>query len=157
MSEIIEKIDKFSLDECCIQQPQLFQEAADEASYVAEQRDLSKIDMETTFADLDIEFRKKASERGEKLTDKAIESLINSDKSYIAAKEEYIHARKVAAEADNKKTAYEQRKSMLEYIIRLYLSEYYSDVETRPDVLSKGIMTSRIKKELYKNKNKEKT
>jgi hypothetical protein len=152
MSEIVEQIDKFALDEDCIRQPQLFQEAADEATNAAEQRDLAKLDMETTLAELDLTFRREASGKGERLTDKAIESLVNNDERYIKSKEDFIHTKMLASLADNKKTAYEQRKSMLEYIIRLYLSEYYSDVESNPDVLSRKIAAGGIKKTLYKNK-----
>ena len=152
MSDIVEKISKFDLDDDCIRQPQLFQEAADEATEAAEQRDLAKLDMETTLAELDLGFRKSALERGDKVTDKTVESLVNNDERYIKVKEDYIHSRMLASLADNKKTAYEQRKSMLEYVIRLYLSEYYSDVESNPDALSKKIAAGSIKKTLYKNK-----
>ena len=145
MSERVEIIDKYNLDECCIQQPQLFQDAADEASERAEERDLAKVDMDTTYAELDGEIRK-----GDKKTEKEIESLINSDDMYIEAKKNYVEARKLASLADNLKTAYEQRKSMLEYTIRLFLSEYYSDVDSKPDNLSRSIGASKIKKELYK-------
>jgi hypothetical protein len=152
----VKPIDKFSLDQDCIEQPQLFQDAADAASVLAEERDIAKMDMDTCYATMDIELRQEATDKGERITDKAVDSLINASDEYIEAKRFFLEKRKDASLADNERTAYEQRKSMLEYLIKLYLSDYYSDVDTvvnkTMDQLSKNIMAGQIKKELYSKK-----
>lgn len=154
MSEKVEPIDKYNLDTACMEQVQLFQDAADRASDLAELRDLAKITMETIYAELDGKIRKEGVEKGEKITDKSIEAIINRNPDYIEAKKSYIEARTKASKANNEKSGYKERKSLLEYMIRLYLSSYYSDVETRPEVLSRKMGAEKIKKELYKNKEK---
>ena len=140
------------MDQDCIEQPQLFQDAADKATSLATDRDLAKVDLETEYAQLDQKYRKGAMDRGEKITDKTVDSLINGTASYIEQKKNYIIMKTLAYHADNEKTAYEQRKSMLEYIIRLFLSDYYSDVDTSHEKASgptRAIMANKIKKELY--------
>ena len=125
------KISKFDLDtECCLQ-PGLFAEWAEKSVEAHDQRDRAKLKVEQIYAMIDNEIRKQASERGEKITEKQIESRIILDSRYIQAQEEYLKYSKDAATLLVARQAFEQRKGMIEMVCRLFMSEYFSEVSAK--------------------------
>ena len=143
-------ISKYELDTECIQQSQLFMEAGAKYVEAAEQRDIAKLEMETVWAELDKNMREAAAERKEKMTEGAIENSIQRHPSYQAAHLHYIHKKAQADYAEIRKRAFEQRKSMLELVCKLYLSEYFSDINVKGGKLSQEIELETIKKEVAK-------
>lgn len=139
----VETIDKYNLDEECIKQPQLYWEAAKLAADLAEKRDAAKIDMEVLYGEL---FE---SLKNSKASDKTVEAMILSNPAYIEARRYFVKCKADAYKASALEGGYEQRKYMLEYIIKLYLSEYFSEVNSKMDTLSKSISARKIKEELY--------
>lgn len=141
------KIDKYSLDEECIHQPELYSDVALEAVKAAEERDMKKFEMERKYAELDRTYRL----AGEKQSNPQIDAAVTRDPSYQEAQIEYLRTKAIAAEKDVYRTAFEQRKTMLELVCRLFLADYFSDVSVKVgNKVSREKMTDAIEKEVAK-------
>lgn len=140
------EIDKFNLDNECITQPELYASYSDMAISSAEERDLARLEMETLEATLDEKIRLEYRDRGEKVTEKVVETSILRNTDYIEAQLKYIKKKTEAAKLDAMRQAFEQRKSMLEMVCRLFLGEYYSDISVK----DKGKVSEKIALETIK-------
>lgn len=119
------KIDDNDLNTVCKMQPVLFAEWAKLSVEAADERERGKLLVEQTYANIDKEIRRIASESGIKLTEKQIESQIITNEDYIRVQKEYLEKSKNAAILQIAKQAFEQRKSMIEMICRLRINESY--------------------------------
>lgn len=139
-------IDRFSLDQECVEQSQKFADAATDAVDLAEERDKQKLTVDQLYATLYEKVRTEAITAGDKITEARIDAKITLDPAYQDAQLKYISLKANASRADVTKTAFEQRKSMLELTCKLFLSEYFSDVSVKVGVdTSKAIETEAIK------------
>jgi len=144
-------IDKFNLDQECIEQAQKYLEYAEEAVETAKVRNEASVRLDELRAQTELRIRNEALGAGVKVTEGIIASRVEVDGDYLVAQLELVQLKANAAKAEAKREAMEQRKSMLEWVCRLYLSEYYSDavVKGKPGVVN-DIAVSAIKEQLKK-------
>lgn len=129
-------IDKFNLDKELVSQAQLFMSYGEDHAEAVAERDLLKRRLEVERAQKALLIRKQPDEYGfTKVTDKAVEALIDTDKDIVALENIFIEARKQVMILDTAKEAFDQRRSTLIMLCKLYLGEYAGD----PTVSSKDV------------------
>lgn len=144
-------IDLHNLPVCCSEQPTLFLEASEEASKAKASAKVEKLNLEKLIATVDLKIRQNKEEK--KLTESAITSMINTDKSVGEQKELLIQLETEAIKWDSLVEAFNQRRSMLSNEVSLYTYNYFntSDV-SEMDEFEKAIIEKR-----KQNAEKEKT
>ena len=144
-------IDKFNLDQECIEQAQKYLEYAEEAVETARVKNEASVRLDELRAQTELRIRSGAAELGTKVTEGIIASRVEVDGDYLTAQLELIQLKANAAKAEAKREAMEQRKNMLEWVCRLYLSEYYSDAVVKgKHGIAENIAVSAIKEQLKK-------
>lgn len=142
------KIDKHSLDEELVKQPNLFMQYASKMVDAIEDRDRAKENLDVIKAVLDTEARKDyESLFGKKPTETAITNWIIQQKEYMDASEKLIEARKKASILEIAKEALNHKKTSLGKLVELFLAGYYSDVKL-PDVKKEKVVE--LKKQVQK-------
>lgn len=119
------KIDPNRLDDVCIQQAGIFDEVAERHAYAVSDRDALKDSLAKTTSEIAGELRAAAAEKGDKITEKAIESKVHLDKRHVQANEEYLQSKLDADLWGIKKDATLQRSSMIKRMCELLISGYY--------------------------------
>lgn len=144
------EIDKYALDAECMDQPRRFihwAEALAEASSVRDRMDQS---LDVTLAQTEMKVRKDPTAYGlEKVTDASVKALVTIDPFVVKAEELLIQAKHRVNILFAAKEAFEQRKSMLENLVKLFLSGYWSDPKIKgeaKETLSKGADDAQKKK-----------
>ena len=89
-------------------------------------RDILKAQMEVMHATRARYYRKK--NKGERITDSQIRSLVETDKKYLKSINKFLDAKASAEKLGVAKDALKQKKDMIEAFLRLMLSDMYSDV-----------------------------
>jgi len=108
------EIDKYSLDMECMDQPRKFAKWSELLADAIKEKDTLKAKLS-----LNIRTNPEAYGLG-KTTESGVQSAIESD-------EEYIQARYNVNVLTGAKDAMEQRRSMIEYLIKLFLSGYWAE------------------------------
>ena len=116
------KIDKNSLDEELIKQPEIYHSISDEYALAISNRDAKKEQLETTDAELDAHYRTVP----DKVTETRIKNLVQVDPRHTQAFEAYNEAKLKAARLDALKEAFGQRSSMLKELAQLTISGFTS-------------------------------
>ena len=128
-------IDKLALDDCLIEQPEIFYKVANALTFAVAQRDATKLDLEEARAELDEQFRKQAYEEERKyerkkghpappkLTEGAIQNRIRNTPRIRALENEFLARREEADQWAALKEAFHQRSFMLREIVALQLSQ----------------------------------
>ena len=150
------KVDKFNLDEECVNQSERFCYWAEEYSESVSERDELKNKTEILRAQLDKKIRTNPESYGlEKVTESAISNLIFLDKGYQKLLEEYRESVKSVNILLVAKEAFNHRKSMIEILAKLLLAGYYSvpDTKDREELSSERRETA--KTEVLNNLNKK--
>ena len=130
-------IDKNQLDEVCLTHANTFDDVADRHAQAVGDRDYAKDELSQVYAKTLNKLRQAASEKGEKLTDKAAEAAAHLDKAYLKANEEYLEAKLEADRWSIKKDSFLQRSSMIKRLCDLHQSGYYTS-RTVESVAEKG-------------------
>jgi len=125
------EINKHALDDECLRQPMLFAKYSELYTEAIHQRDVAKRKIEEVYSRLDSKYRSQFIEKGAKFTEKVIETLVNSDEGYRQVYKEYLETKKTSETFGNLKESFHQKKSMLELMCKLYLSNYYADIEVK--------------------------
>jgi hypothetical protein len=122
------EIDKFSLDAECLDQPRKFMKwSADYADSLAE-RDRADQKLEVTKAQVEQEVRKNPELYGlDKVTEASIKAAVTISREVDVAFEEWVEAKHRVGIMMAAREALEQRKNMLENLVKLFLSGYWSD------------------------------
>lgn len=123
-------IDKFDLDNEVVKQPELFAKWVAQLPEAISIRDKLKFKIDVIYAELDYDVRSLKGEK-EKLTEAAIRNQIIVHQDYINVQNEYFEAKKDAQTIEGAIRAFEQRKDMIEALIKLHLAGYYSDVKPK--------------------------
>ena len=135
------KIDENALDREFIMQPSKYMEYAEKAAQADSERKKAKEKLELTLAKLDMHAREHAKEEGEKVTEKVIDGRVKMTENYQDAIKEvreadYHYNVLIAAVR-----AFDQRKTALENLVRLYIGGYFSapqqDTNDTEETLSK--------------------
>jgi hypothetical protein len=124
MLEDLLRINKYALDDELLTQPQLYQRYSDELAICEGERDAIKFELEQIEAELSGKYRKENT----KVTEKALKDLVILDAEYTDYFKKYIIAKTKAKKLSGFVTALEQRKSSLEYLIKLFLAGYFGEV-----------------------------
>ncbi len=121
-------IDKASLDEEAIRQPNDFFHASEGYAIAVSRRDGRKHELEITIAQIDRDIRDNADSEGEKLTEALIRNRVTSDSEHQRAYHEYLDACLVADRWQALQNAYRQRADMLRSLIQMYLTGHFGEV-----------------------------
>lgn len=116
-------IDTTALDECLMQQPEVYHHVSERYVWAVGARDTKKLDLEEMTTELDIMLREKAQETGEKFTET---SLANRIKGYPKIKKltrEYLAAKQEADSWAALKESFQQRSHALRDLVALKLGE----------------------------------
>lgn len=141
-------IDKNNLDFECIDQPKRFLKWSQKMSQAIKERDQSKRAMVVTRAVRNSDIRFRPSEYGvEKVTEGSIAATLENQGDVQAAEQLIIDNQYAVNIFTGAKEAFEQRKSMLEKLVNLYISGYYSRPKTEGEGMSQitDIGTEEIK------------
>lgn len=125
------KLDQYDLVTCALNQPDLFAKYALEWADAVKLRDNLKDNMALIRGECDQEIRETPSEFGWQKIDKApteafISSAIGTHKDYLEANDAYQDAQHQVNVLTVAKEAFDQRRRMIEVLVQLYTSNYYS-------------------------------
>lgn len=152
------EIDKYSLDTECIDQPRKFMKWASLLADALKERDEAKQFLKVTETKISLEIRSDPKSFGlDKITESAVESVVINQKQVVEAGQRLIDAQYNVNILSAAKEAQEQRRSMLENLIKLFLSGYWAEPripqKEREEVTS--VSTNEQKRELKKRMDKK--
>jgi hypothetical protein len=135
------KIDENSLDLELLDQASLFMKYAKHYAFTQKAVDEAKQAWEIEKAETDQDVRKRPEKYGlEKVTDKAIDAILLTDDKCVKAFKDYLDAKYERDMASNARDAVNQRKEMLEGMIKLLAQSYFAGPSVPHDL-------SKLKKE----------
>ena len=120
-------IDPDALDEALLLQPTAFYAVARQLSLLTSRRDAAKQDLAVVEATADADFRDDAAKRGDKITEREIESLKKRDGKVIEATRDLHILNQRVGEIGALKEAFGQRGYVLKDLVALHLAQYYGD------------------------------
>jgi hypothetical protein len=124
-------IDKNNLDVCAMHQPELYAQWACNWADAVNDRDRSKDRLSLVRSECDTEIRSTPSEFGWTKVDKPpteafIASAICGHPNFVEANEDFLSACHEVNILSVAKESFEQRRKMIEVLVQLYVSSYYS-------------------------------
>lgn len=142
------EIDKYSLDSECVGQPQKFMAWSEKMAEATAERDRADQNLEVVKAQVEQAVRKDPDAFGlDKVTEGSIKSAVTIHPEVQEANERWIQAKYNASILMSAKDAMEQRRSMLEILIKLFLSGYWADPKVpREDALTLSKDADRVQK-----------
>ena len=152
------KIDDSCLDIECLDQAALFLKYARNASEKRKELDEEKQSLDITKANLDAAIRKNPENYEiEKVTEGAIQSSILNNKRYQEAYQKYLDTKYETDMAQNAVSAFNQRKDMLEALIKLHGQSYFAGPRVPRDLskereLKQKEVNSNIAKKLVRRR-----
>lgn len=151
------KIDKFSLDAECIDQPRKFMKWASLLADAMKERDETKQSLNLIRTEISLKARSNPSMFGiDKVTEASIQAAVDSDGNVTKTSDRLIQTQYNVNVLGAAKEAMEQRRSMLENLIKLFLSGYWAEPrvpkQDQEDLTAVG--TKEQKQELKKRMNK---
>lgn len=118
-------IDKHSLDDAIIENPQLVLEVGDAHAEAVGYRDTLKERLAVIDAALDGEARTYFEKRKQKPTEASVKSYILLNRDHTIAFTNYIKAKMEADKLAALKAAYEDRREALRDLAKLYIANYF--------------------------------
>jgi len=137
------KVDKYRLDDACESQAESFLDVVEE-NYVKALTEKLKAErlVKEVEATIDLEIRSDTDKfsnyrKGGKddLSDKAISSIVTKNPLVKAAHRKLIAARGELELWQGRKDAFEQRRSMIKYLVILWSGQYYKELNLNSDVV----------------------
>lgn len=125
------EIDKSVLDDEVIRQPTLFYMVSEQLVEAIADRDFAKERLATVDAELDAYWRKQLN-TGVKVTDKTIQSHVQTSKKHRDAFDDYLDAKAHADKLLVLKESFQQRSYMLRDLVSLYTANYYEEASIKP-------------------------
>lgn len=110
-------IKEDALNNCLIEQPELYYHVADEAEAWTSTRDTIKYSIEKLEAELEVTFRKDAALRGDKATDKSISSQVANHPEVIRLNEKLLDAKSELGRWSALRDSFIQRTKMMDLIV----------------------------------------
>ena len=125
-------IDKDSLEDCLVEQAELYGKWSNAWAQAVKERDQAKENLNKKKADLDKKIRKSWDILGfdKKPTDMAITTWICAHQDYRAENFHLIQATYNVNVLEAAKWAFQHRKDALDNLVKLYLNNYYADSRT---------------------------
>ena len=147
--EIDLKINKYKLDEECLTHASTYNRYAEMALKTKTELTKAKDKLSLITAQRNIAIREEIAKSGSKVTEKMIESYLESDKEVLKAKKEVREIEEVNATFNAMLDSFDHRKSELDNLVKLYCAGYYSVVG------KKETSTETTEKDIRKNLNKK--
>lgn len=116
-------IDRDSIGDCLIDQPQLFYDVARGHAESVARRDALKLDTEEVQAEADRGIRAAAAVAGDKITEASIQQTLRLDPKVADLSRKGLSAREESDRWAALKEAYQQRSFMLRELVALRISE----------------------------------
>lgn len=116
-------IDKNRLDDCLIQQPEIYFHVATVFAHAVAERDALSLELEELQATLDQEFREKSVRSGEKLTEASIQNRLRTVPELQAIQRRLLNSKKLAGDWQALKEAFQQRSFMLRELVALVIAQ----------------------------------
>jgi len=130
LEEVI--IDKYDLDNEWLNQAEKFIHWGEQEAQAEYEKDRIKEKVDLTRAELSTSIREEPKKYGlEKVTEAAINEIILQSKKFQDINGEYIEAVKTAKILTIAKKGFEQRKTALEELVKLYLNGYWADPRSK--------------------------
>lgn len=120
------KIDRNSLDDHLLEQPDAFWRISEAVIMATSRRDEIKLDMEQLAYELDKAFRQDAVKNDEKFTEKSILAEIETSPKMMTKRRQFADANLRANKLTAMKEAYRERSSALKELCGLYASNYFT-------------------------------
>ena len=151
------EIDKDNLDFACLDQPRRFMKWSVEYAEAIRIRDEAKRSASVIKANTNLDIRTRPSEYGiEKATEGSINAALESNEEVNKAEKEISDAQYAVNIYSAAKEALDQRRSMLERLVALYISGYYSQVKLDTTQVGKiGDEATEHQKSLLKARKRE--
>lgn len=143
------KINKYKLDEECLTHASTYNRYAEMALKTKTELTKAKDKLSLITAQRNIAIREEIAKSGSKVTEKMIESYLESDKEVLKAKKEVREIEEVNATFNAMLDSFDHRKSELDNLVKLYCAGYYSVVG------KKETSTETTEKDIRKNLNKK--
>lgn len=142
------KIDESALDVEWLNQPALMMKYSIHAANSREAYDRAKDALDFVKAELDMKIRTSPKIYGinDRVTEGAIFSVIQRAQQYIDAMEDLNAAKYEYEVAKGAVVAFEQRKSALENLVRLYGSQYFAGPSVPRDLSKETLLKQQEKK-----------
>lgn len=144
------KINKYKLDEECLTHASTYNRYAEMATKTKTELTKAKDKLSLITAQRNIAIREEIAKSGSKVTEKMIESYLESDKEVLKAKKEVREIEEVNATFNAMLDSFDHRKSELDNLVKLYCAGYYSVVGNK-----KETSTETTEKDIRKNLNKK--
>lgn len=144
------KINKYKLDEECLTHASTYNRYAEMALKTKTELTKVKDKLSLITAQRNIAIREEIAKSGSKVTEKMIESYLESDKEVLKAKKEVREIEEVNATFNAMLDSFDHRKSELDNLVKLYCAGYYSVVGNK-----KETSTETTEKDIRKNLNKK--
>lgn len=120
-------IDKTALDDCLMEQPDLYFYVAEGYALAVADRDAAKLDLEQTMALNAEELRARALRDDEKLTEAAISRQLVTNPTIAALEEKLLELRGKADRWQAMKEAFQQRSFMLRELVQMLVARLSSN------------------------------
>lgn len=122
------EIDDSALDIECLDQPKLMLRYGRNEAQMEKEADQAKEQLDLTRADLDLDIRTNPEKYkiDVKITEAVINNTVMQQPMYKEANEKYLNAKYEHRVARNAVRAFEERKDMLEGLIRLHGQQYFA-------------------------------
>jgi hypothetical protein len=111
------RVDGEDLDDCLIEQPDLFYQTASGYEHAVAERDSAKLELEEATAEADLQLRRKAYDNDEKITETALGHRIAVLPKIKEAQRSFLDAKAKVGEWSALKEAFQQRSYMLREIV----------------------------------------
>lgn len=105
------------LNQCLVEQPEFYYHVADEAEAWVSTRDTIKYNIDKLEAQLEVQFRREAGLKGDKLTDKAVTAAIAAHPDVIDQNEKLLDAKSELGRWSSLRDSYTQRSKMMDLIV----------------------------------------
>lgn len=133
-------IDKLALDECLMEQPEIYDQVAEAVATAEAERDAAQLRFDELVAEFDQAQREKASKGEKRITDKAIEKQILVLPKVQKQQLELLEKKKEAKLWRALEKAFEQRADMLKKLVDLHIRSTYGYALEAGVNQSRGLM-----------------
>lgn len=125
------RIDEYHLERECQIQAEMFYRVAQKGTLAISKRDAAKQALAEVEAELDSEIRRDAEVAGDKITEPAIKNKIKLERRYQRASAELQKLSTEVGDLAALRESYDHRKEMLKLMVKLYLANYFGEIEER--------------------------
>lgn len=132
------EIDKHSLDDEIVRQPQTFFKISEASVKATAHRDFCKEEIKRVDADLAAAHRRKIEKSGARATDSAVSSAVAADPKHQKAVDRYIKANQRAELLNALREAFSQRSYMLRDLSTLFVANYFEKTSVTDNSTVRG-------------------